>query len=321
VVTEERVVNLETALANFIAHSDRIVVAIHQDIAEMRASNARTDRRLLEMQQQAETDRHQAETDRQHAEAGRQDFDRRMDQFAARAEADRQDFGGRMDQFAARAEADRQQAEKSREDFNRRMDEWARKAEQDRKDFGGRRDQFAARAEPDWQQAEKSREDFNRRTDEWSRKAEQDRKDFHKQWAELSDNRGTLLEDMVAPCGFKLAEAIFGDQEAQTCGIRFKARHPANPGEMMEVDLLAVGPTKVLVGEVNRRIDAAKAQEFREKLQRLPEFFPSLAGKTLCAAVASVYLEPSVIAFLNRQKLYGIAMGDEVMEVVNLGQF
>ena len=201
------------------------------------------------------------------------------------------------------------------------MDQFAARAEADRQDFGGRMDQFAARAEADRQQAEKSREDFNRRTDEWSRKAEQDRKDFHKQWAELSDNRGTLLEDMVAPCGFKLAEAIFGDQEAQTCGIRFKARHPANPGEMMEVDLLAVGPTKVLVGEVNRRIDAAKAQEFREKLQRLPEFFPSLAGKTLCAAVASVYLEPSVIAFLNRQKLYGIAMGDEVMEVVNLGQF
>jgi hypothetical protein len=32
-------------------------------------------------------------------------------------------------------------------------------------------------------------------------------------------------------------------------------------------------------------------------------------------------LEASVVAFLNREKVYGIAMGDEVMEVVNLGQF
>jgi hypothetical protein len=37
--------------------------------------------------------------------------------------------------------------------------------------------------------------------------------------------------------------------------------------------------------------------------------------------VASVYWEASAIAFLNRQKVYGIALGDEVMEVVNLGQF
>ena len=89
----------------------------------------------------------------------------------------------------------------------------------------------------------------------------------------------------------------------------------------MEIDLLAIGPTQVLVVEVKRRMDAAKASEYRHKLARLPEFFPELSGKTLCAAVTSVYLEPSVITFLNREKLYGIAMGDEVMEVVNLGQF
>ncbi len=89
----------------------------------------------------------------------------------------------------------------------------------------------------------------------------------------------------------------------------------------MEIDLLAVGPSKVLVVEVKRRIDAGKVAEYREKLARLPEFFLDLAGKTILGAVASVYLEPSVIACLNREKLYGIAMGDEVMEIVNLGQF
>jgi TolA-binding protein len=242
---EERVVNLEEALARFIEQSNAIlaanredlaasrqdlaanrehIAAIHAEVAEIRASNARTDRQLLQMQQQAEKDREQAEKDRQ------------------------------------QIEKDRQQAERDRKEFNKRL-------------------------------------------------------------AEISDSMGTLIEDMVAPCGFKLAQAIFADQEAQTSGIRLKARHPANPGEMMELDLLAVGPTKALVVEVKRRIDAGKAEEYRRKLQRLPEFFPALAGKTVCAAVASVYLEPSVIAFLNRQKLYGIAMGEEVMEVVNLGQF
>ena len=38
-------------------------------------------------------------------------------------------------------------------------------------------------------------------------------------------------------------------------------------------------------------------------------------------AVASVTIEPSVITFLNRQKVYGIAMGDETMDLVNLSQF
>ena len=167
-ITEERVVNLEVTLARFIDQSIVILAAIHEDIAEIRASNARTDRQLLEMQQQAE----------------------------------------------------------------------------------------------------------------------KDRKDFNKRMAEISDSMGTLIEDMVAPCDFQLAKAIFASEEAQTCAIRQKGKHPSQPGQMMELDLLAIGPTKLLVVEVKRRMDAAAAAEYRQKLLRLPEFFPELAGKTVCPAVA-----------------------------------
>lgn len=233
---------MESALASFIEHSERMIAAIHEDVAEMRAHGARTDSRLLEL---------------------------------------------------------RQQGEKDREASNRRMD-----------DFGQRMDAFSRRAD-----------EFNRRMDEFAQRAEVERRAFNKRWAELSDSMGTLIEDMVAPCGFQLAKAIFGGEEAQTCTIRVKRRHPLVPGEMMELDLLAVSPTKLLVVEVKRRMDAAKAAEYQEKIRRLPEFFPEFVGKALCPAVASVYIEPSVVAFLNRERLYGIAMGDEVMEVINLGQF
>jgi len=220
-VTDERVSLLETTLARFMDQTSLILAAIREEVAEIRASNARTDRQLLAMQQQAEKDR--------------------------------------------------QQSEKERKEFNERY--------------------------------------------------EKDRKEFNKRMAEISDSMGTLIEDMVAPCGFQIARAIFSSEEAETCAIRVKRKHPTTPGEMMEIDLLATGPTQLLVVEVKRRMDAAKASEYRQKLARLPEFFPELSAKTICAAVASVYLEPSMISFLNREKLYGIAMGNEVMEVVNLGQF
>jgi hypothetical protein len=220
-VTDERVSLLETTLGRFMDQTSLIPAAIREEVAEIRASNARTDRQLLAMQQQAEKDR--------------------------------------------------QQSEKERKEFNERY--------------------------------------------------EKDRKEFNKRMAEISDSMGTLIEDMVAPCGFQIARAIFSSEEAETCAIRVKRKHPTTPGEMMEIDLLATGPTQLLVVEVKRRMDAAKASEYRQKLARLPEFFPELSAKTICAAVASVYLEPSMISFLNREKLYGIAMGNEVMEVVNLGQF
>jgi hypothetical protein len=34
--------------------------------------------------------------------------------------------------------------------------------------------------------------------------------------AEISDSMGTLIEDMVAPCGFQIARAIFSSEEAET---------------------------------------------------------------------------------------------------------
>lgn len=169
--------------------------------------------------------------------------------------------------------------------------------------------------------ADKDRQESTKRFDEQNERFEKDRKEFNKRWAEISDSMGTLIEDMVAPCGFQLAKAIFADQEAQTCAIRIKRKHPAKPGQMMELDLLAIGATKVLVVEAKRRMDATKVTEYRDKVRLLSEFFPELAGKTVYPAVASVYLEASVIAFLNREKVYGIAMGDETMQVVNLGAF
>lgn len=209
-VTEERVINLETALSRFMEQSSVILAAIHEDISEIRASNARTDRQLLEMQQQAAKDRQQAGTDR---------------------------------------------------------------------------------------------------------------KDFNKRLAELSDSMGTLIEDMVAPCGFRLAEVIFGDEEAETCAPRVKRKHPLRRGEMMELDLLTVGRTKALIVEVKCRMDAEKAAQIRLKAESFSDYFPEFSGRAVFCAVASVYLDASVITFLNRERIYGIAMGDETMEVVNLDRF
>ena len=86
-------------IAEMRASNARIIAANHEDIAEMRASNARTDRQLLEMQQQAAMDREQAEKDRQRGDKDRQ-----------QVEKDRQQI-----------EKDRQRGDKERQEFNRQL--------------------------------------------------------------------------------------------------------------------------------------------------------------------------------------------------------
>jgi hypothetical protein len=166
-------------------------------------------------------------------------------------------------------------------------------------------------------QAEKDR----RQADKDRQQAEKDRKDFNKRLAELADSMGTLVEDMVAPNARRIASEIFPSDPVILLAQRLRRGHPTDSGRMMEIDLLAAGQSHLMVVEAKWRLNPDKIREFVEKVNSIPEFMPEYAGYALAPVVASVTIEPSVITFLNRQKVYGVAMGDETMELVNLGQF
>ena len=152
-------------------------------------------------------------------------------------------------------------------------------------------------------------------------KRERERKKYNKQLAEMSDSMGTLIEDIVWPNATRVASELFGTDPVLSIGRRLVRRLPTDAGRHMEIDILASGRQHVMVIEAKRKLDAEKVREFVERLSQLAEFFPETAGLRLMPVIASVTIEESVIAFLNRQKVYGLAMGDETMELVNRGQF
>jgi DNA-binding protein H-NS/DNA-directed RNA polymerase subunit F len=172
-------------------------------------------------------------------------------------------------------------------------------------------------AEKDRQQAEKDRQ----QAEKDRQQAEKDRKEFNKRLAELSDSMGTLVEDMVAPNARRIASEIFPDDPAVRLAQRVRQVHPSDRGRMLEIDLLVSGREHLMVVEAKRRLNPEKIREFVEKVGTIPEFMPEYARHKLVPVVASVTIDTSVIAFLNRQKVYGVAMGDETMVLVNLGQF
>jgi hypothetical protein len=151
--------------------------------------------------------------------------------------------------------------------------------------------------------------------------AEKDRRDFNKRLAELSDSMGTLVEDMVAPNVRRIASQIFPADPVVRLAQRLRQVHPTDRGRMIEIDLLAAGHQHLMVVEAKRRLNAEKIREFVDRTASIPEFLPEYAGHTLVPVVASVTIEPSVITFLNHSRVYGVAMGAETMELVNLGQF
>lgn len=210
---EHRVDRLEEALSAFMSESARVLAGIGEQVAEIRVSNARTDRLLLEMQQQADKDRQQADKDRQ-------------------------------------------QAEKDRKDFNRRI-------------------------------------------------------------AELTDQQGLLIENMVWPNLERIASELFAAEPVCNSGIRLKRKQAAGGGGNMEIDLLAASSSQVLVCEAKSKIDAGKVDEFLRKLRGFAEFFPEFANHAVLPMMATIAFEPSVLTYLTRQGVYALGFGDETMELLN----
>jgi len=163
--------------------------------------------------------------------------------------------------------------------------------------------------------------EMQQRADRERQQAERDRKEFNKRMAEISDSMGRLVEDMVAPNARRIASEIFPSDPVVRIAQRLRQVHPSIPGRMLEMDLLVAGGQHLMVVEAKWRLNPEKVREYLEWVATIPEFLPEYSGHRLVPVVASVALEPSVIAFLNRMKVYGVAMGDETMELVNLGQF
>jgi hypothetical protein len=147
---------------------------------------------------------------------------------------------------------------------------------------------------------------------------EEDHIDFNKRMAEISEKRGRLVDDLIYPNAERIFSEIFPD-DAATAISQWMVGY--SNGESMGIDLIAASQTNVMLVEARRRLRPEDAPELREKVPQFTRFFPEFTNHQIVLVIASVVIHDSLRQFLTRQKIYGLAMGDETMEVVNRGEF
>ncbi len=189
--------------------------------------------------------------------------------------------------------------------------------DQDRKESEDRWKKFEEQAEKDRQQAEKDRQ----QAEKDRQQAEKDRRDFNKRMAEIADRVGRFVEDMVHPNASRIAGKLFVGDPIETLAIRVKRRHPQEPSRIIEVDLLVAGSHHLLIGEAKSTPTVEKTNAFLEKVSEVAEFFPEYARHRVLPLLASVSFDPSLVAYLSRQKVYALGFGDHTMELLNEGAF
>ncbi len=176
-------------------------------------------------------------------------------------------------------------------------------------------------AEKDRQQAEKERErdrlEAENKRERDRLEAEKERRAFNKRIAEMTDAQGLMIENMVWPNLKRIAGEVFQGGPVLFEGIRLKRRSPVSPGEMMELDLMAVGESSVLICEAKSKADVEKVRAFLESLRRFAEFYPEHRALRLRPMVASIAFGPSVLAFMTSQGVLALGFGAETMELLN----
>ncbi len=143
------------------------------------------------------------------------------------------------------------------------------------------------------------------------------RKEMNRKWGELANKMGTLVEDIVAPNLPRIARQYFGCEVILDFMERRKRVHPTDHSKQREFDVLCVGEKVVLWNETKATARQDYIDGFVAALPEFFEYFPDYGGRTLIPIFASLHLSAETIQYLTQRKVYGLAMGDETMELVN----
>lgn len=141
-----------------------------------------------------------------------------------------------------------------------------------------------------------------------------DRRRMNKQWGDLANRLGTLVEDIVAPSLPRVAAAMLGCESPRFFALRVVRRRD---GETREYDAVLVCADSVLINETKSRLQSSHVDALLGKLADVPDFCPEYAGKRIIGVLATLYPDDSVVRRATAAGVLVLGMGDEAMQVVN----
>ncbi len=163
------------------------------------------------------------------------------------------------------------------------------------------------------------RSDFERHREKSEAETQALRREFNKQQGEIANRLGTLAEDLVAPSLPRILMEITHcpSRDKVAMAVRVRRPHPTEPGQNQEYDVIVSCGQYALFNETKTRLRPADVDRLIERLERVRPYFPEYATQKILGSLASLYVDPSLVQYANRQGVLILATGDELMEVIN----
>lgn len=176
--------------------------------------------------------------------------------------------------------------------------------------------EFMARLDHHTERLDRNIERLDRGYEELKREARQ----HTLEWAQLAERFGRFAEDIVAPNIPRIAREVFGITEPGFTGQRIEKQHVKDASRFREFDMIHAGQGKLIMVETKATARVKYIDEFAETTGDLDNYFPEWKRYTVIPIFASLALSSDFARRLSRLKIYGLALGERTMELVNLSE-
>jgi len=170
------------------------------------------------------------------------------------------------------------------------------------------------KTEMEIQSLKKEMKEFKDEMKEFKNEMRREVKRMNKQWGELANKMGTIVEDIVFPAARPVIRKYFKcEPEDLMMNVERKRE-----GEREEFDVVGACRDKVFLIEVKSSIRPEHVQQIKKKVERLFKFFPEYAGREIVPILASLSIKGEILNTLTKEGIYGMAYREwEYMDILN----
>jgi hypothetical protein len=164
---------------------------------------------------------------------------------------------------------------------------------------------------------ERDTREFKDEMREFKNEVRQEQQTMKKQWGDLANKMGTLVEDIIAPAVRPAVKKFFHcDLEHFAVHVKRKRKDLHLEGEF---DVIAVSDAnQVFLIEAKSTPRKEYIVDFLDNIEKFKQLFPEYAGKSLIPIFASLRFEADVISLATQHKVYVMAYREwDYLEIVN----
>ena len=161
--------------------------------------------------------------------------------------------------------------------------------------------------------------DFKNEMNGFKDRMESEVKRINKQWGDIANKMGTIVEDIVAPAIPRIAKELFGCEVIEDFGVRRYKTKVSDRSSRREFDVIAVCQDKVILNETKSTPRSSYIEDFVEFLNNKEffDYFPEYKEKEIILIFSSLYLPDDIVARLSKNGIYALGMSDAMMEILN----